>query len=118
MVVEMLGATATMLYGLNIVMDPVHEELEMEADAPGITKVIPLQQACLNCLKCNAGRTPYPSTAMESHSALQPGMHSSAVIGLGACTGLLLCARVVLSVRPSAGFRCHCAEHRGLSLKL
>ena len=28
-----------MLYGLNIVMDPVHEELEMEPDAPGITKV-------------------------------------------------------------------------------
>ena len=39
MVVEMLGATATMLYGLNIIMDPVHEELEMEPDAPGITKV-------------------------------------------------------------------------------
>ncbi len=35
----MLGATATMLYGLNIIMDPVHEELEMEPDAPGITKV-------------------------------------------------------------------------------
>ncbi len=41
MVVEMLGATATMLYGLNIIMDPVHEELEMEPDAPGITKVRP-----------------------------------------------------------------------------
>ena len=41
MVVEMLGATATMLYGLNIIMDPVHEDLEMEPDAPGITKVIP-----------------------------------------------------------------------------
>ena len=39
MVVEMLGATATMLYGLNIIMDPVHEDLEMEPDAPGITKV-------------------------------------------------------------------------------
>lgn len=39
MVVEMLGATATMLYGLNIIMDPVHEPLEMEPDAPGITKV-------------------------------------------------------------------------------
>ncbi len=39
MVVEMLGATATMLYGLNIIMDPVHEELEMEPNAPGITEV-------------------------------------------------------------------------------
>ena len=47
MVVEMLGATATMLYGLNIVMDPVHEELEMEPDAPGITKVTRLTPSCV-----------------------------------------------------------------------
>lgn len=47
MVVEMLGATATMLYGLNIIMDPVHEELEMEPDAPGITKVTHLSLCVL-----------------------------------------------------------------------
>jgi len=45
----MLGATATMLYGLNIIMDPVHEELEMEPDAPGITKV-QLLDFCAACL--------------------------------------------------------------------
>ena len=39
LVVEMLGATSTITYGLNIVCDPVHEPLEYEADAPGITKV-------------------------------------------------------------------------------
>jgi hypothetical protein len=39
LIVEMLGATSTILYGLNIIMDPVHEPLEYEADAPGITKV-------------------------------------------------------------------------------
>ena len=55
MVVEMLGATATMLYGLNIIMDPVHEDLEMEPDAPGITKVIPCSEHVCFSLKCNAG---------------------------------------------------------------
>ena len=39
LVVEMLGATSTITYGLNIVFDPVHEPLEYEAGAPGITKV-------------------------------------------------------------------------------
>ncbi|KAK9904260.1 hypothetical protein WJX75_007984 [Coccomyxa subellipsoidea] len=38
LIVEMLGATSTILYGLNIILDPVHEKLEMEADNPGITK--------------------------------------------------------------------------------
>ena len=41
LIVEMLGATSTILYGLNIILDPVHEKLEMEADNPGITKVTP-----------------------------------------------------------------------------
>lgn len=41
LIVEMLGATSTILYGLNIILDPVHEKLEMEADNPGITKVNP-----------------------------------------------------------------------------
>lgn len=35
----MLGATSTILYGLNIILDPKHEPLEYEPDAPGITKV-------------------------------------------------------------------------------
>jgi hypothetical protein len=39
LIVEMLGATSTLTYGLNIIFDPVHESLEYEADAPGITKV-------------------------------------------------------------------------------
>ncbi len=39
LIVEMLGATSTILYGLNIILDPVHEKLEMEPDNPGITKV-------------------------------------------------------------------------------
>ena len=39
LIVEMLGATSTITYGLNIIFDPVHEPLEYEADAPGITKV-------------------------------------------------------------------------------
>ena len=44
LVVEILGATSTITYGLNIVCDPVHEPLEYEADAPGITKVRPFLQ--------------------------------------------------------------------------
>ena len=45
LVVEILGATSTITYGLNIVCDPVHEQLEYEPDAPGITKVCP----CSTC---------------------------------------------------------------------
>lgn len=49
LIVEMLGATSTILYGLNIILDPVHEALEMDPEQPGITKVIPplLQRATL-----------------------------------------------------------------------
>ncbi len=73
MVVEMLGATATMLYGLNIIMDPVHEELEMEPDAPGITKVtylspralLQLQAACVCTRRCLDGQ-PIP---VKGHTA-------------------------------------------------
>lgn len=39
LIVEMLGATSTILYGLNIILDPVHEKLEMDPENPGITKV-------------------------------------------------------------------------------
>ncbi len=41
LIVEMLGATSTILYGLNIILDPVHEALEMDPEQPGITKVHP-----------------------------------------------------------------------------
>ncbi len=82
MVVEMLGATATMLYGLNIVMDPVHEELEMEPDAPGITKVANApQQAFLGSLKCHADDQPVLGVLTSSHPESGPssprfgGMH-------------------------------------------
>lgn len=39
LIVEMLGATSTILYGLNIILDPVHEPLEMDAEQPGVSKV-------------------------------------------------------------------------------
>ena len=37
--VELLGATTTMLYGINIIMDPVHEPLREDPEHPGLTKV-------------------------------------------------------------------------------
>lgn len=39
LVVEMLGATTTLLYGLNILFDPVHEKLPMDPNNPGLTVV-------------------------------------------------------------------------------
>ena len=39
LVIEMLGATTTLLYGLNILFDPVHEELPQDPENPGLTLV-------------------------------------------------------------------------------
>jgi len=37
--IEIAGATTTLIWCLNIVMDPVHEPLKMDADNPGLTLV-------------------------------------------------------------------------------
>jgi hypothetical protein len=37
--VECLGASTTFLYGLNIILDPVHESLIDDPENPGLTKV-------------------------------------------------------------------------------
>ena len=37
--VEILGATSTVLYGLNIILTPVHEPLIDDPANPGLTKV-------------------------------------------------------------------------------
>ena len=39
LVVELLGATTTLLYGINILFDPVHEVLPMDPENPGLTQV-------------------------------------------------------------------------------
>lgn len=39
LVVEMLGATTTLLYGLNILFDPVHETLPQDSENPGLKLV-------------------------------------------------------------------------------
>ena len=39
LVVEVLGSTTTILYGLNILFDPVHEDLPKDPDNPGLTMV-------------------------------------------------------------------------------
>lgn len=39
LVVEMLGATTTLLYGLNILFDPVHEDLPNDPENPGLRLV-------------------------------------------------------------------------------
>ena len=36
----MLGATTTLLYGLNILFDPVHENLPQDPENPGLKLVI------------------------------------------------------------------------------
>lgn len=41
MAVEVLGATSTVLYGLNIILLPVHEPLQDDPSNPGLTKVNP-----------------------------------------------------------------------------
>jgi len=37
--IEIAGATTTLVWCLNIVMDPVHEPLKMDPDNPGLTLV-------------------------------------------------------------------------------
>ena len=39
LVVELAGATTTLVWCLNIIMDPVHEPLRMDPDNPGLTLV-------------------------------------------------------------------------------
>ena len=39
LVVELAGATTTLVWCLNIIMDPVHEPLRMDPDSPGSTLV-------------------------------------------------------------------------------
>jgi len=43
--VEVLGATSTVLYGLNIILTPVHEPLVDDPANPGLTKVLPPARA-------------------------------------------------------------------------
>ena len=38
-IVEMMGATTTLLWGLNILLDPVNEPLRQDPDNPGLTIV-------------------------------------------------------------------------------
>ena len=39
LVVEIMGSTTTILYGLNILFDPVHEDLPLDPDNKGVTTV-------------------------------------------------------------------------------
>lgn len=39
LVIEILGSTTTILYGLNILFDPVHEDLPLDPDNKGVTMV-------------------------------------------------------------------------------
>ena len=38
-IVEMMGATTTLLWGVNIILDPVNEPLRQDPDNPGLTIV-------------------------------------------------------------------------------
>lgn len=44
--IEIAGATTTLVWCLNIVMDPVHEPLRMDTDNPGLTLVRGLTCCC------------------------------------------------------------------------
>lgn len=47
--IEIAGATTTLVWCLNIIMDPVHEPLRMDPDNPGLTLVRPQPHAaCKN----------------------------------------------------------------------
>lgn len=56
--IEIAGATTTLVWCLNIVMDPVHEPLKMDPDNPGLTLVCTHTDtwSCC-CCSCTSGLT-------------------------------------------------------------
>lgn len=48
--IEIAGATTTLVWCLNIVMDPVHEPLKMDPDNPGLTLVSVIALSALEVL--------------------------------------------------------------------
>ena len=55
LVVEMMGATTTLLYGLNILFDPVHEDLPQDPENPGLTMVSSQRTAIWQIAALHAG---------------------------------------------------------------
>lgn len=51
--IEIAGATTTLVWCLNIILDPVHEPLRMDPDNPGLTLVRLSLSHILCCITCH-----------------------------------------------------------------
>ena len=66
-IVELMGATTTLLWGVNIILDPVNEPLRQDPDNPGLTIV---SFCCLigGCPLPNAALTTAAQDLQQTHS--------------------------------------------------
>ena len=111
--VEILGAVATLLYGVNLVWDPIHEDPEPDPTDPGLPLVRCLLLWRFKVCACACGACALSGAVVAMwcrHAVLNELMHVPRVRGRGVmcmCAFVCLCVCACLRLDYSSSSRSH-----------